>query len=89
MTLPSGCRHDLLTPFDTRQIPGQPPALYPWRLMAIGDWFVVEGCDSQRIKSIRTSGISHAGYRPGHRKRFSVRRAPDLGPQAVICVRTH
>lgn len=89
MDMPAGQQHQLLSPFDPRQHRGNAPSVYPWRLMQPGDWFVVQDCDAKRANAIRGSAASHVGYCRGVKKRFSIRKAPQLGPAAVICVRTH
>lgn len=85
MSIPSGVRHQLLSPFDPRQEPGRHPRVYPLHLMELGDWFAVDDCTPHRVRSIRSAVVA---FRRIHCcRRFAVRRAPDLGASTWVCAR--
>ena len=87
MITPPGQRHHLLSPLDPKQVRGRRPRLYPFELMLVGDYFLLEGCRPKRVNTIRAA-VTHFRYAAQHsQKRFSVLRELNGETASILCVR--
>ena len=84
VSLPPGKKHELLTPWDSRQPKGG-TAVYPLAFMEVGDYFVWPVCGPNRADSIRAAVVYYRRKHP--ERRFAVKRVEQILPGAVVCAR--
>lgn len=85
---PAGIEHQLIDVYDAR-VDLHGATKYPFRDMAVGDYFVVPTTLPSRCMSIRQCARGWAKRR-GLDRKFSVRLAPALPgqpPSVALCVR--